>query len=40
MMNKKLSKAFIKHNNACLLALKGFINRLQIFEKYIYFEIF
>ncbi len=30
-MNNKLSKALIKHYNACFLALKGFINRLQNF---------
>jgi hypothetical protein len=35
-MNKKLSKTFIKHCNACLLTLKGLINRLQeIWKLYI-----
>ncbi len=35
-MNNKLSKALIKHCDACFLALKG----LQNFDSYIYFEIF
>jgi hypothetical protein len=38
-MNKKLSKTFIKHCNACFLTLKGFVD-FKTFENYIYFEIF
>ncbi len=29
-INNKLSKTLINHCNACFLALKGLINRLQI----------
>jgi hypothetical protein len=32
-MDNKLSKTLIKHYNACFLALKGIINRLQNFQK-------
>ncbi len=30
-MTKKRLKTYIKYNNMCFLALKGFINRLQNF---------